>query len=85
MTDPQRNVLKELRAAGVILSIDGEYLHYRAPAGAFRPELRAALQAMKVDLLYEYHERAAILEYDGGQPHAEAEACAAEIVLGGAQ
>ena len=39
----------------------------------------AALEAMKADLVYEYQERAGILEYDARQPRTEAETHAANM------
>ena len=75
--------MQRLRAAGVALAVDGHRLRYRAPAGAVTPDLRDALHELKPTLLYEYHERAGILEYDARLPRAEAEARAADMVLAG--
>ena len=82
MTHKQRDLLQRLHDAGVILKVDGNRLRYRAPRGAMTPELRAALVERKPDLLYEYHERAAIMEYDARLPRADAEARAANILKG---
>jgi hypothetical protein len=43
------------------------------------PELLAALAEVKPDLLYEYHERAGILEYDARLTREEAESRAATM------
>lgn len=80
MNHAQRTLLERLHKAGILLRIDGNDLAYRAPRGALTPELRAALVEWKSDLLYEYHERAGILEYDAHLPRAEAEARAANIL-----
>ena len=80
MNHAQRALLERLHRAGIQLRIERDGLAYRAPRGALTPELRAALVEWKPDLLYEYHERAAILEYDGRLPRAEAEAHAAELL-----
>ena len=45
------DVLAQAQAAGVQLVANGDRLHYRAPAGALTPELRAALQAHRAALL----------------------------------
>jgi hypothetical protein len=83
MNHAQRDLLQRLHAAGVILTVQGDRLRYRCPTGALTPELRAALAEWKPDLLYEYHERAGILRFDGGLPRDEAEARAANILKGG--
>ena len=83
MTHRERDILQRLHDAGVILTVDGERLRYRAPAGALTPDLRAALEELKPDLLYEYHERAGILEYDAHLPRAEAETKAEAVLKGG--
>ena len=74
MTHRERDILQAAHDAGVTLTVDGDRLRYRAPAGAITPDLRADLQELKPSLLYEYHERAGILEYDARLPRAEAEA-----------
>ena len=73
MIRTQRDILQRLHDAGVTLTIEGDRLRYRAPAGAMTPDLRADLAAWKPDLVYEYHERAGILEYEAHLPRAEAE------------
>jgi hypothetical protein len=75
------DVMRHLAAAGVTLRIEGATLRYRAPPGAIMPDLRDALRELKPTLLYEYHERAGILEYAANLPRPEAEAKAAEMVL----
>ena len=82
MTQCERETLQRLHDAGVILTVDGDRLRYRAPAGALTLELRSALEELKPDLVYEYQERAGILEYDARLPRPEAEARAASMVLG---
>ena len=76
-------LLQSCAAAGVTLRIEDNALRYRAPKGALTPELRAALEDWKPDLVYEYNERAGILEYDARLPRDEAEARAADMVLAG--
>jgi hypothetical protein len=82
MTHRERETLQAAHDAGIVLTVDGDRLRFRAPAGALTPELRAALEELKPELLYEYHERAGILEYDARLPRDEAEAAAALAVLG---
>jgi hypothetical protein len=82
MNHRQRDLLQRLHDAGFELTVDGDRLRYRAPAGALTPELRAALAEWKPDLVYEYHERAGILEYDARLPRGEAEAAADAALLG---
>jgi hypothetical protein len=79
MTHRDRELLQRLHDAGVVLRVDGDQLCYRAPAGAMTPELLAALAEVKPDLLYEYHERAGILEYDARLTRDEAESRAATM------
>ena len=81
MTGHERDLIQRLHDAGVTLSVDGDHLRYRAPAGALTDELRAALSELKPDLVYEFHERAGILEYDARLPRDEAERRAADTVL----
>ena len=83
MTHRERDILQAAHDAGVTLTVDGDRLRYRAPAGAITPDLRANLQELKPTLVYEYHERAGILEYDARVPRGEAEARAASMVLAG--
>lgn len=79
----RRALLQSLHDARVSLRIEGDRLRYRCPAGAMTPTLRADLAAWKPDLLSEYGERAAIMEFDGGLPRSEAEHRAAGLVLAG--
>ena len=44
------DTIAEAARAGVSLSLDGDRLRYRAPAGALTPDLRAGLAAHKDDL-----------------------------------
>lgn len=81
MNQRQRALLEQLHRAGVRLRIEGDDLIYRAPRGVLTAEWRAALAEWKPDLLYEYHERAGILEYDAKLPRAEAEARAAQMLV----
>jgi|GEM_PF-2026210 len=81
MNHKQRDLLQRLHDVGVRLTVSGDHLRYRAPVGAMTPELRAALEEWKPDLVYEYHERAGILEYDARLPREEAETRAADMVL----
>jgi len=79
--DRDKELLQRARAAGVSFSVDGDRLKYRAPAGAMSPDLRTILKELKASLVFEYHERAAIHEYHGGLPRAEAELLAASAFL----
>lgn len=81
MTHHDRELIQQIHDAGIILKVDGNHLRYRGPAGAMTPPLRAALEELKPDLVYEFNERAGILEYDARLPRAEAERQAGEIVL----
>ncbi len=83
MNHKQRDLLQRLHDAEIELEIEGNSLKYRAPAGAMTPQLRAALEEWKPDLVYEYHERAGILQYDARLPREEAETRAANILKGG--
>ena len=60
MTHRERDILQAAHDAGVTLTVDGDRLRYRAPAGAMTPELRADLHELKPTVLEEYHERAGI-------------------------
>ena len=82
MTRQERDILQAVHDAGVTLTVDRDRLRYQAPAGALTSDLQTDLQEIMADLLYEYHERAGILEYGAHLPRAEAEARAAEMVLG---
>jgi len=81
MRHERRVILQAAHDAGVTLTIDGDRLKYRAPAGTLTPDLRAALKGIMTDLLYEYHERAGILEYSAHLTRAEAETRATDMVL----
>ena len=81
MTTREREIIQRLHDAGIVLTVDGERLLWRGPAGAMTPELRAALGEIKPGLVYEYHERAGILEYDAGLPRPEAERKALDMAL----
>jgi len=73
---------------GVTLTARGDRLHVDAPQGALTPAFRAALREHKaavLDLLEAFEERAAIMEYDGRLPGAEAERRAWVCLLGEAQ
>ncbi|MEI6970362.1 MAG: hypothetical protein WCL44_02495 [bacterium] len=83
MTKQDRELLETLHNAGVTLTVDGDRLKYKAPAGAVTPELRAAMIELKPDLVCEYHERAGILTYDARMPKDKAEARAANLLKGG--
>ena len=82
MTHREREILQAAHDVGVTFAVDGERLKYRAPAGVLTPELQAALRELKPTLLYEFHERAGILEYDARMPRAEAETRAATVLKG---
>lgn len=83
MTCTQRNILKRLHDAGVTLKIEDDRLRYRCLAGAMTPDLRADLAVWKPDLVYEYHERAGILEYDACLSRPEAERQSHNMLNGG--
>ena len=68
MTHRERKLLQRVHDAGIQLEVDGDRLKYRAPTGAMTPEIREALAELKTTVLYEYHERAGILEYDANIP-----------------
>ena len=78
------DLMQHFAAADVTLRIEGDALRYRAPRGAMTPDLRAALVERKPDMLHDYHERAAIREFEGGLERAEAERLAAEDILNNA-
>jgi len=82
MIERDKELLRKVRAAGVRFTVEGDRLKYRAPAGAITPEIKAALAELKPTVLYEYHERAGIMEYHGNLPREEAEARASEILKG---
>jgi hypothetical protein len=76
------HLLTTLAAARVTLRVEGGAIRYRAPRGALTPALRLAVIEAKPDILFEYEERAAIREHDGGLPRSVAERRAAADVLG---
>jgi hypothetical protein len=82
MTKRDRDLLQKIHNAGIILIIEGQSLKYKAPAGILTQELRAALAEIKPDLVYEYNERAGILEYDARMDRDKAEAQASAILKG---
>lgn len=70
-----QDLIADLRARGVTLSVAGDRLHYR-PVAAATPDLRARMVTMKEELIVlveRFEERAAIIEFDAGHPRAEAE------------
>ena len=80
------DLLQQLYERRVILTPypDGT-VRCRAPKGILTPALHEALRQHKaalLDLLEAFEERAAIAEYCGGLPRAEAEQLAWECVLG---
>ena len=83
MTAAQRQLLERIHGLSIELRIEDGRLKYRAPRGAMTPELKNALAELRDELLYEYGERAGIMEFDGGMPRPEAEARAAAILRGG--
>jgi hypothetical protein len=77
-------LLTTLHALGVTLSPRVDRLRVDAPEGVLTAELRQAIRTQKGELLAlveEWSERAAIAEYCGGVPRAEAERLAWECVL----
>ncbi len=79
-------LLTTLRGHGVTLTARGDRLHVDAPQGALTSVLRAALREHKaavLDLLEAFEERAAIMEYSGGDlSREESERLAWVCVLG---
>ena len=77
-------LLAELRALGVVLSIDGDgRLAYDAPAGVLGDDLMARMRAERDGLLAlveRFEERAAIAEFDGRLTREDAEALAWESI-----
>ena len=54
MAAPDHNVdtlVQRLHTLGIELRLENEALRYRAPAGVFTPELKAAVQAAKSELI----------------------------------
>jgi len=79
------DLLQQLHALGVVLTPypDGT-LRYKAPKGVLTPALLDGLRQHKTalhTLVEEWSERAAIAEYCGGVPRAEAERLAWQCVL----
>ena len=78
-------LLADLRAAGVVLSIEGDRLAFDAPAGVMTDGLLARMRSHREELLAlveSFEERAAVIEHDGELPRAEAERRAWACVLG---
>lgn len=81
-------LLATLHAAGVVLTLDGSALRYRAPKGIMTPDLLQQLAQHKAALLAlvdAFEERAAIMEYDGHLPREDAERLAWACLRGEAQ
>ncbi len=81
-------LLDELRTKGVHLTVEGEHVAVDAPKGVLTDDVRQAIRQHKQELLAlveAVEERAAIAEYCGGLPRAEAEALAWQCVRGEAQ
>jgi hypothetical protein len=75
-------VLAEAAAAGLALRAEDGRLYWRAAAP--EPDLLERLRQHKaglLELLTEVHERAGMLEFDGGAPREQAEAQAVAEVL----
>lgn len=77
-------LLTEAYAAGLQVHAEGERLIVRGPKrlAALAQQLLSHKAAI-LEILELFEERAAIMEYDGGLPHAEAERLAWVCVLGG--
>jgi hypothetical protein len=84
-------LLREARAAGLLVMVDGDQLRIRGPRRA-EPIARQliahkvdVMMAMVSDLPADWHllwdERAAIMEYDGGLPRERAEALALADII----
>lgn len=77
------NTLRErIHTAGIEFIANGDKLKVRAP-GTIPPDLIVDLRACRADLLDQYNERAAIMQFDAGLDRDEAERRAAGAVLGG--
>jgi hypothetical protein len=74
------DLLQQLRDLGVVLTpYPDRTLRYKAPKGTLTPALVDGMHRQKAELhalVEEWSERAAIMEYDGGLPRAEAEGLA---------
>ena len=68
--------VQTLRAAGIEFFTDAGRLKYRVSRAAFTPDLQATLREHLPEIAYRFHERAAIVEFDGRLTRAEAEATA---------
>ena len=78
-------LLQQLHTLGVILTPypDGT-VRCRAPKDILTPELVDTMRQSKAalyDLVEDWSERAAIMEFEAGMPRAEAEACAWAYIL----
>lgn len=72
-------LLSTLHTAGVVLTLDAGTLRYKAPKGVLTPTLLQQLAEHKVallDLVEAFEQRAAIAEYCGRLPRADAGALA---------
>jgi len=75
-------VLTEAHAAGLQIHMDGERLIMRGPKRlASLAQHLLSHKAAILEILELFEERAAIMEYDGGLPHTEAERLAWACVL----
>ncbi len=81
MRQAESSLLRRLHEAGVFLTVRGDRLLYRCQAGAMTDDLRADLLTWRPELLAEYQERAAIMEFDGGLQRSEAERLAGAAVF----
>ena len=75
------DVLVRCAMVGVKLTLSADGIRYRAPVGVLTPDLRAALTAIRNDLLDQFNERAAIREFSGNMDGAVAERLATADVL----
>ncbi len=73
MNNRERNILEQLHDAGVELVVKGDQVVYSCLKGKLTPGLRAAIKEIKPSLIFEYNERAGILEYDANMPREQAE------------
>lgn len=78
-------LFQTLTARGCRLLQDGEQLRIQDPQHALTDDLRQTIRQHKatlLNLLEDFEERAALIEYDGRLPRAEAERLAWACVLG---